>query len=258
MAAVTAGVAIAAGSAYAANRQGAAQRRGAAAQGNAAQAAMGKFDDVYNQSRDDASGWLTTGQQANSRLAALANGDFSSFYNDPAYKFQQEQGLQGLSRLAAARGNYRGGGTDADILKFNQGLASQEYDKFWNRNFSLSNQGLNTAQYLGGLGQNYAGDWARAMGVKGQADAQRAMAGPMTQAGYGNAIASGFGAWSGMGGSGGGLSGLFGGSSGSGASSLFGKQASSGQGSIYNFGNNVDNFMGSGIVGGGSNWYRGY
>lgn len=256
MAAVTAAVAVGAGMAYSANRQGAAQRRGAAAQGNAAQAAMGKYDDVYNQSRDDASGWLTTGQQADSRLRALGNGDFSSFYNDPAYKFQQEQGLQGLSRLAAARGNYRGGGTDADIMKFNQGLASQEYDKFWNRNFSLSNQGLGTAQYLGGLGQNYASNWAGAMGQKGNADAQRAMAGPMTQAGYGNALASAFSTYAGMGGGGGG--GMFGGGGGGGISSLLGKQASTGQGSMYNFGNNVDNFMGSGIVGGGSNWYRGY
>jgi hypothetical protein len=211
MAAVTAAVAVGVGTAYAANRQGAAAKKGAAAQGNAAQAAMGKFDDVYNQSRDDASGWLTTGQQANSRLQALGNGDFSSFYTDPGYQFRSDQGLQGLSRMAAARGNYRGGGTDADIINFNQGLASQEYDNFWNRNFNLSNQGLNTAQYLGNLGQNYAHNWANARGVKGQADAQRAMAGPMTQAGYGNALASAFGTYAGMGGGGGGFGGASGG-----------------------------------------------
>ena len=255
MAAVTAAVAVGAGMAYSANRQGAAQRRGAAAQGNAAQAAMGKYDDVYNQSRDDASGWLTTGQQANSRLAALANGDFSSFQEDPSYQWQQEQGLQGLSRMAAARGNYRGGATDADILRFNQGLASQEYGKFWDRNFALSNQGLGTAQYLGQLGQNYAQNWARARGVKGEADAQRAMAGPMTQAGYGNALASAFSTYAGMGGGGGttglsNFSNMFGGGKFSGYGSLTGAQAGSGQGSMYNFGNNVPGIVNWGKGGG--------
>ena len=240
MAAVTAAVAVGAGMAYSANRQGAAAKKGANAQRNAAQAAMGKYDDVYNQSRQDASGWLTTGQQANSRLQALMNGDFSSFYNDPSYKFRQEQGMRALLEQASARGNLRGGRTDADILRFNQGLASQEYDNFYNRLMGLSNQGLGTAQYLGGLGQNYANDWARAMGVKGQADAQRAMAGPMTQAGYGNALASAFGTYAGMaGGGGGGLSSL--GGFGGGGNTLWGKQAATGPGSIYNFGNNQDN-----------------
>ncbi|WP_313224329.1 hypothetical protein [Pseudoxanthomonas mexicana] len=252
MAAVTAAVAVGAGMAYAANRQGAAAKAAGRAQGNAASDAMAKYDDVYNQGRQDASGWLTTGQQANSRLQALMNGDFSSFQVDPSYQWQQEQGLQGLSRLAAARGNYRGGATDADILRFNQGLASQEYGKFFDRNMALSNQGLGTAQYLGQLGQNYAQNWARARGVKGEADAQRAAAGPMTQAGYGNAIASAFSTYAGMGGGGGG--GGFGGfdfskmgggqQRGNSFSSLFSGQANTGPGSIYNFGNNQDNLWG--------------
>ncbi|WP_155944698.1 hypothetical protein [Pseudoxanthomonas sp. Root630] len=240
MAAVTAAVAVGAGMAYSANRQGAAAKAAGRAQGNAASDAMAKYDDVYNQGRQDASGWLTTGQQANSRLQALMNGDFSSFQEDPSYQWQQDQGLQGLSRMAAARGNYRGGATDADILRFNQGLASQEYGKFFDRNMALSNQGLGTAQYLGQLGQNYAQNWAQARGIKGAADAQRAAAGPMTQAGYGNAIASAFSTYAGMGGGGGGGLSSFG-NLGSGGSTLWGKQAATGPGSIYNFGNNQDN-----------------
>lgn len=250
MAAITAAVVVGAGMAYSANRQGAAAKKDANARRTAAEQAMGKYDDVYNQSRDDASGWLTTGQQANSRLQALGNGDFSSFYSDPSYKFRQEQGLQGLSRLAAARGNYRGGAMDADILRFNQGLASEEYNNVWNRDMALSNQGLNTAQYLGGLGQNYAQNWAQARGIKGAADGAYAAAGPMTQAGYGNALASAASTYAG--GMGGGGGGGFGGFSKMGGgqqrannfSSLFGAQAGSGQGSLYNFGNNVDNMWG--------------
>lgn len=249
MAAVTAAVVVGAGMAYAANRQGAAAKADARARGTAAEQAMGKYDDVYNQGREDAKPWLENGQEAASRLRALMNGDFSSFEEDPAYKWQQEQGIQGLTRLAAARGSYRSGSTDADILRFNQGLASQEYNNFYNRLMGLSNQGLGTAQYLGGLGQNYAQNWAQARGIKGAADGQRAAAGPMTQAGYGNALASAASTYFGGmgGGGGGGLSGLGGGGkSGYGGlsnplSSLIGNQASTGQGSVYNFGNNVDN-----------------
>lgn len=252
MAAVTAAVAVGAGMAYAANRQGAAQKAEGKARGSAAEDAMGKFDETYAQGRDDAKPWLQTGQQANSRLAALMNGDFSSFNADPGYQFRQEQGLQGLARLAAARGSYRSGSTDADILRFNQGLASDEYGKFFDRNMSLSNQGLGTAQYLGGLGQNYAQNWAQARGVKGMADAQRAAAGPMTQAGYGNALASAASTYAGGMGGGGGMFG--GGKAGAGGGTLWGNQAASGAGSMYNFGNNVDNvWQGPGIV----NWGKG-
>lgn len=248
MAAVTAAVVVGAGMAYSANRQGAAAKKEAGARSTAAEQAMGKYDDVYNQSRTDATPWMETGQQANSRLQALMNGDFSSFQADPSYQWQQDQGLQGLSRMAAARGNYRGGATDADILRFNQGLASQEYGKFFDRNMALSNQGLGTAQYLGQLGQNYAQNWAQARGIKGAADGARAAAGPMTQAGYGNALASAASTYmGGMGGGGGGFdfSKMGGGAQrGNSFSSLFSGQANTGQGSMYNFGNNVDNFWG--------------
>lgn len=256
MAAVTAAVAVGAGMAYSANRQGAAAKKAANAQGQAAQAAMSKFDQQYDQARQDASGWLTTGQQANDRLRALMNGDMSTFKEDPGYQFRQDQGLQALTRMAAARGNYRGGRTDADIMRFSQGLASDEYNNVWNRNYALSNQGLGTAQYLGGLGQNYAQNWGNAMGAFGDARAQRAAAGPMTQAGYGNALASAFSTYAGMGGGGGGFGG--GGSGGlmgllsksgyqqqpgiGGQPSLLSMQANSGIASPYNFGNNVSNF----------------
>jgi len=253
MAAVTAAVAVGAGMAYSANRQGAAAKSAANARGQAAQAAMDKFDQQYDQARQDASGWLTTGQQANDRLQALMRGDMSSFREDPGYQFRQQQGLQSLDRSAAARGRLFSGGHSADLLKYNQGLASQEYDSFYNRLMGLSNQGLGTAQYLGGLGQNYAQNWGNAQGAFGDARAQRAAAGPMTQAGYGNALASAFSTYAGMGGGGfgGGGNGLMSLLTKSGyqpqagsQSSLLSMQANSGIGSPYNFGNNVSNFWG--------------
>lgn len=228
MAAVTAAVAVGAGMAYAANRQGAAEKAAGKAKGSAATDAMNKYDQVYNQGRSDAMPWMETGQQANSRLQALLNGDMSSFQQDPGYQFRQQQGIQGLDRSAAAQGGLYSGGHSADLLNYNQGLASQEYGNFYNRLMGLSGQGLDTAQYLGGLGQNYAQNWAQARGIKGAADAQRAAAGPMAKAGYGNAIGAAFSTYAGMGGGGGGLSGL---SAGNGRQSAFGPNSFGGWGS---------------------------
>lgn len=258
MAAVTAAVAVGAGMAYSANRQGAAAKKAANAQGNAAQQAMAKFDEVNQRTRADNQPWLQSGQNALAQINALNSGDFSSFKTAPDFLFRQQFGQQGLDRGAAARGRLYSGGYDADRMAYNQGLASQAYDTFYNRLLGQSDRGQSAAQFLGGIDQNYASQYGNALGLKGQADAQRAAAGPMTQAGYGNALASAFSTYAGMGGGGGGgFGGLFGGGGGglsglpgaartSGyAGSLLGNQASTSQGAVYNFGNNLGNVWGS-------------
>jgi hypothetical protein len=244
MAAITAAVAVGVGTAYAANRQGAAQKKAANAQGNAAQQAMQKYTDVYNQGIAYGQPFYDAGTGALSQLQALNSGDMSGFTNSGAYQFARDQGLQGIDRTAAAQGRLRSGGNDVDRMSYASGLASQEYDKQYGRLAQLASAGQQQGQYFGNLGQNYASQYGQALGIKGQADAQRAAAGPMTQAGYGNALASAFSTYAGAGGGFGGGGGGFGGGGGGfgGYTSMLGNQAGSGQGSIYNFGNNVDNF----------------
>lgn len=110
----------------------------------------------YDQSREDMLPWLNAGKDNLGTLQALNAGDFSSFQQSPDYQFRYDQGLQGLSRMAAARGNYRGGATDRDIINYSQGQASQAYGDYYNRIASLAGVGQTQSQSLASIGQNYA------------------------------------------------------------------------------------------------------
>jgi hypothetical protein len=54
-------------------------------------------------------------------------------FDDPGYRFRQQQGESALERSAAARGTLNTGGTLQDVLGFGQQLASQEYGNLYNR-----------------------------------------------------------------------------------------------------------------------------
>jgi hypothetical protein len=119
--------------------------------------------------------------------------DFSmqDYQEDPGLAFRREQGEQGLQRAAAAGGRMGSGRYLKDAMRFNSGLASQEYGKAFDRYQvnrsnklnplqSLMGAGQTSANALGQAGQNYAstagqnilgaGD-ARAAGIMGGANA---------------------------------------------------------------------------------------
>lgn len=237
MAAITAAVVVAAGTAYAANRQGAAAKKAGRAQASAAQQTIDQQTALYENSVDQAQPWLDAGTTALGQINALNRGDYSGFENSPDYLWAREQGIQGLDRGAAARGSLYSGGADADRIAFASGLANQNLNQYRNNLMQLSAAGQAQSQYLGQLGQNYGNQFGNAMGIKGNANAQIAAAGPATQAGYGNALAAGASTYMGAsgGGGGGGFMGMFGSGGG-------GNTAGYEQGSLYNFGNNMNNF----------------
>jgi hypothetical protein len=151
------GAAIAAGAAlYGASQQKSAASKAARASQNAADAATEEQKRQFDLTRSDQQPWLQAGQSALTQMQALNSGDFSSFTKSPDYQFAFDQGLQGLDRSAAARGSLYSGGHSADIMKFGQGLASQNYNQFYNRLAGLSGTGQTTASGLGTLGQQYA------------------------------------------------------------------------------------------------------
>jgi len=95
----------------------------------------------------------------------LAGGKFDT--SNPAYQFQLKQGQQALDRSSAARGMGYSGAQMKAAQEYGQGLASQQYDKeynrasgefgdYFNRLASLSQGGQQAAQSLGGLGSNYS------------------------------------------------------------------------------------------------------
>lgn len=100
--------------------------------------------------------WLSAGTWGLGLQRDLLSGDFSSFKESPDYQFRLQQGLQGLERGAAARGRLYSGGQQADLINYNQGMASQAFGDFYNRLAGLSNTGQTTANQLGGYGANYA------------------------------------------------------------------------------------------------------
>lgn len=91
-----------------------------------------------------------TGVSALTRLDRIASGDFSGFEASPGYQFNLEQGQEGLLRGAASRGALNAGGTDADLLRFSQGLASNEFGNYLAQQQYLAGLGQSAAQGLGG------------------------------------------------------------------------------------------------------------
>lgn len=72
-----------------------------------------------------------------SSFPTLTNFDPSQIQNDPAYKFQMEQGIGAINKGAAASGMLGSGNRLMDLEKYGQGLASSFTDKQFSRNMSI-------------------------------------------------------------------------------------------------------------------------
>jgi len=106
----------------------------------------------------------------------LAGGKFDT--NNPAYQFQLKQGQQALDRSAAARGMGASGAQMKAAQEYGQGLASQQYDKeynrasgeftdYYNRLAGLSQGGQQAASTLGNYGNQYATSGSNTLGSLG-------------------------------------------------------------------------------------------
>jgi len=106
----------------------------------------------------------------------LAGGRFDT--NNPAYQFQLKQGQQALDRSSAARGMGASGAQMKAAQEYGQGLASQQYDKeynratsefgdYYNRLASLAQGGQQAVSTLGSQGSNYASGASNTLGSLG-------------------------------------------------------------------------------------------
>jgi hypothetical protein len=107
------------------------------------------------------------------------------FQADPGYGFRLKEGLRALENSAAARGGLLSGNAMRGITRFGQGLASEEFDKAFNRYQAGFASKLNPLQALAGVGQTSANTLSNAAGQYGQSMAQNA-------ATMGNIRASGY------------------------------------------------------------------
>jgi len=96
------------------------------------------------------------------KSVGLSGGKFDT--SNPAYQFQLKQGQQALDRSAAARGMGYSGAQMKAAQQFGQGLASQEYDKQYNRASGEFGDYFNRLAGLSQGGQQAAGSMANAGG----------------------------------------------------------------------------------------------
>lgn len=112
----------------------------------------------------------TAGQQGN-MLAGTGSPDFSAFMMSPDYLVARDEGLKGVNRAAAARGNLGAGGTSADLMTLASNLGTQQFGNFTNNLFRLAGIGGSANQQLNQLGQNTGNQVAQGFSNIGDARA---------------------------------------------------------------------------------------
>ena len=96
------------------------------------------------------------------KSVGLSGGKFDT--SNPAYQFQLKQGQQALDRSSAARGMGASGAQMKAAQEYGQGLASQQYDKEYNRASGEFGDYFNRLAGLSQGGQQAAGSMAQAGG----------------------------------------------------------------------------------------------
>ena len=115
----------------------------------------------HEQGRADLAPWLEVGGGALSELqAGMKSGRFDpsgyQFQEDPGYQFRLQQGEQAINRASAAGGRYGTPRSMQELMGFNQGLASQEYDTGYRRHAGQLSDMYNRLAGLAGTGQTAA------------------------------------------------------------------------------------------------------
>jgi len=114
---------------------------------------------IWEKQQADQKPYLEQGTYGINTLGALMrpNADTSAILkNDPSYQFRLKQGQQALDRSSAARGMGYSGAQLKAAQDYGQGMASTEFQNYYNRLAGLAQGGQQAANTLGGMGSNYA------------------------------------------------------------------------------------------------------
>ncbi len=84
--------------------------------------------------------------------------DYSQFYESPDYNFAREQGESGVNRMLAKKGLVGSGAEMKAMARFNQGLASQTFDKYRNSLQAMAGIGQTSTNTTGAIGTQVAGN----------------------------------------------------------------------------------------------------
>lgn len=108
-----------------------------------------------------------------------AGGRYGAFETTPGYLFKYDETMKAVNSQNAARGRSYSGAALREAARYAAGLASQEYDNYYNRLAGLSNTGANTSVNAASIGTQQAGNMgtaqlasgmARSSGIANQAD----------------------------------------------------------------------------------------
>lgn len=119
---------------------------------------------IYDQQRADQEPWRQAGMSA---LSGIQDNKFmDNWKQDPGYEFRMSEGLKAVQGSAAARGMGSSGAAMKELSRYGQDLASNEYDKAYNRNYGRLSQlaGFGTGatnannQTAGAYGSQVAGN----------------------------------------------------------------------------------------------------
>lgn len=161
-AAIVGGVAAGAGQLYSANKAAKSQTQAAQTAANAQLAGADILQKQYESTKKTLDPFIT-GQggpqsfQMQQALSGALGADaqkeaYANYVESPGVSFLRERGMRGIEQNAAAGGSLYSGNTLKALSEFNQGLALQDFNNYYNRLGSLTGVSLNAAQALGGVG----------------------------------------------------------------------------------------------------------
>lgn len=145
-----------------------AAKKAAAIQAASAAEATAESRRQYDQSRADMLPWLETGQRS---LADLERELGSEFKESEGYKFAVREGEKGVLSNLSALGMTNSGAALKRLTEFREGLASQDYDTWYNRKAGLAGAGQTQSSSLAHLGQTFANQNAQNQNFLGAAKA---------------------------------------------------------------------------------------
>lgn len=96
---------------------------------------------------------------------------FDRFFTSPGYSFRLDEGIRALDRSAAARGRLNSGAQGRELVRYGQGLASEEFTGYANRLSTLAGVGQTATATTGRFGANAATNAGRFISEAGEARA---------------------------------------------------------------------------------------
>lgn len=166
--------------AYSANQAG----RTAANAGNNALALQAQ---MYNQSRADMAPWRAAGQQV---LPGLVNATAGGFQASPGYQFAMDEGMRNLNNRLAGMGLTNSGAAQREAMRYASGLASQNYNNWFNQAAQVAGLGQNSTTQTAAMGQNYGNNASNVLQNIGSAMASAQTQGANALMGGANGLAT--------------------------------------------------------------------